>query len=81
VVILGYVVSKVGKLHDPKNISVILNMPTLKHQKTYRFSMGWLNFINVSSTIMLSLWPPSWSSYAKQSCLNALPNVKKRGRP
>jgi hypothetical protein len=30
---LGYVVSKVGKLHDPKNILAILNMPTLKTPK------------------------------------------------
>ncbi len=39
-VILGYVVSKVGKLPNPKKILVIENMPMPKRLKTYKFSMN-----------------------------------------
>jgi hypothetical protein len=58
-VILGYIVSKAGKLHNPKKISIIKNMATPKCLKTYKFSIEWPIFIDASSRTLLTSWPPS----------------------
>jgi hypothetical protein len=39
-VILGYMISKAGKLPDPEKLLVIMNMTTLKTPKDIKFSMG-----------------------------------------
>jgi hypothetical protein len=64
-VILGYVVSKVRKLPNLKKISTIKNMPTPKRLKTYKFSMEWPKFINVSSRTLPPSLLPSQKNYAK----------------
>jgi hypothetical protein len=62
-IILEYVVSKEGKLTNPKKNSTIVHMPTPKHLRTFKFSMGWHNTISVSSRTLLSLWLPLPSYY------------------
>jgi hypothetical protein len=65
-VILGYVISMVGKIPNPKKSRQSQICPHRKCLKTYRLSMGWPSSIGVSSRILPSLWPPSRNSYTKQ---------------
>jgi hypothetical protein len=75
-VILGYVVSKEGKLLDPKKISTIVHKPAPKTPKEYiRVFNGmaqllWPNTISVSSRILLSLWFPLLNYYEKHKLWN-----------
>jgi primosomal protein N' len=43
-VILGYMVSKEGKLPDPKKISAIVHMPTLKTPKDIQVFNGMAHY-------------------------------------
>jgi hypothetical protein len=56
-VILRYILSKEGKLLDPKKISTIVNTPPPNVPKTSKFPTIWPNFIIISLEILLSSWP------------------------
>jgi hypothetical protein len=76
-VILGYIMSKEGKLPDPKKIATIVNM---KPWKTFKFSTTWLSFTDVSSGTSLSSWPWLQNRCEKPKFFNGLLNVNMRGR-
>ncbi len=54
--ILGFIVSKEGKLPNPKKIQAIVNMPPLRVHNKFKYSMGWHSFTNVLSKKLLLLW-------------------------
>jgi hypothetical protein len=45
--ILGFIVSKEGKILNPKKIQTIVNMPTYESPTKFKYSMGWHNFTDV----------------------------------
>jgi hypothetical protein len=54
--ILGFIVSKEGKLPNPKKIQTIVNMPPPRIHNRFKYLMGWHNFISVLSKKLLLLW-------------------------
>jgi hypothetical protein len=54
--ILGFIVSKEGKLLDPKKIEAITNMPIPRNPQQIQYSMGWHWSIDVLSKTLLLLW-------------------------
>jgi hypothetical protein len=79
-VILGYVVSKEGKLSDLKKIRLLSTCLPQKHLKTFGFSMAWPNTSCISSRILFSLWLPLPSYYGRQKLLNGQWSVNKLGK-
>ncbi len=79
--ILGYMVSKVGKLLDPKKNSIIVNMPTLKMPKNIHVFNGMAPFYWCFIKNFAFIMAPSRNFYTKQRCLHGLLNVRKHGRP
>jgi hypothetical protein len=53
---IGFIISKEGKLLNPKKIQVIVNMPPPKNPQQFRYSIGWHSFTNVLSKHLLLLW-------------------------
>jgi hypothetical protein len=45
--IQGFIVSKEGKLPDPKKVKTIVKMPMLKNLMTSKSSMVWPNSVDV----------------------------------
>jgi len=79
--ILGFIVSKEGKTHDPKKVEALeLRCKYPKHLKRLKCSMEWHSFTDVS----LEFFPLSWHqlpSYSRQlKYLNGLLNVKLLGK-
>jgi hypothetical protein len=51
--ILGFIVSKEGKILDPKKIQAIINMPPPKNPQEIRLFNGMAQFYILSKTLML----------------------------
>jgi membrane protease YdiL (CAAX protease family) len=51
-VILGFILSKEGRLPYPKEIHVIMNMPIPQNSYIFKCSMVWHNFTNALSRIL-----------------------------
>jgi hypothetical protein len=80
-VIIGYIISKEGKLLDPKRYWPLSTCQYQKPPRISKSSMAWRNFINVSYMTLLLLWPPSPNSFEKVSHLNGLWGVELHGMP
>jgi hypothetical protein len=44
---LSFIVSKKGKVMDPKKFEALVNMPIPTTPRIFKFSMGWHNFTSV----------------------------------
>jgi hypothetical protein len=80
-VILGYVISKVGKLPNPKKTLTIVNMLTPKTPRDIQVFNGMAQFYWCFIKNFTFMMAPSQNSYTKWRCLCGLPNVRKCGRP
>lgn len=82
-VILRYIVSKEGKLPNPKNISTIVNMPPLETPKDIQVfnNMAQFYFCFNQDFAFIWSWPQSLSCLEKSKYLIGLPNVKLYVRP
>jgi hypothetical protein len=52
--ILGFIMSKEGKVMDPKKVVAFANMPILTTHRRSKFLMKWPNFISASSKTCFS---------------------------
>jgi hypothetical protein len=78
--IVGFIISKKGKMLDPKKIEVLVKMQIPKHPMRLKSLMDWPSFTYASLEILQPLWPQSPSYSKKLKCLNGLMNVKPLGR-
>jgi hypothetical protein len=79
-IILGYVVSKEGKLLDPKKNLDIIHMLTSKTPKDIQVLIAWHNITCVSSKTLLSLWLPLLSYCGRQKLLNGQQSANMLGK-
>jgi hypothetical protein len=68
--ILGFIVSKKGKTHDPKTIKALVKMPVPKTPQEIQVFNGMAKFYKVSLRILPLLWHQSPSYSKKLKCLN-----------
>ncbi len=78
--ILGFIVSKEGKIMDPKKVEALVNMLILLPLKRSKFLTGWLNFISVLLKNLLQSCHLSLSCSKSLKSLNGLKNAKMFGR-
>jgi hypothetical protein len=55
--ILGFIVSKEGKIPNRKKVEAIVNMLVLTTHNKFKFLIIWLSFIDVSSRTLFLSWP------------------------
>lgn len=81
-VILGYIISKEGKLPNPKKNSTIVNMPPLETPKDIQVfnNMAQFYFCFIQNFVFIWSWPQSLSFWGKSRYLIGLQNVKLHGR-
>ncbi len=79
-VILNYIVSKEGKLLDPKKIATIVNMSEPKTPKDIQVFNNMAYFIIVSSRTSLTSWLCLQNCYEKLNFFNELLIINKSGR-
>ncbi len=72
--ILRFIVSKEGKILNPKKVQAIVNMHLQTHNR-FRSLMVWLNFIDVSSRTLPLSWHQSQSWWGRHNPLFGPLNV------
>jgi hypothetical protein len=73
--ILGFIMSKEGKVMDPKKVKALANMLVLTTHRRSKFLMRWPSFIGASSKTLLQSCHLSLSCSKSLKSLNELKNV------